>query len=230
MPTILTLEGHAKGAIEQVRAEIENMVVAGWTGRDAHALQHHIDELKAIGVEPPSTTPLFYRMSHDRLMQAERVQVVGPDTSGEVEPMLIATPDRLWVTVASDHTDRVSEAYSVALSKQMCPKVVGRVAWRFEEVAPHWDQLMLRAWILEDGQRVLYQEGAVANIREPRDLITRYTGGSSRLPVGTAMSCGTFAAIGGIRPSTRFEIELEDPVLGRKISHAYDVEALPLVE
>jgi hypothetical protein len=28
---------------------------------------------------------------------------------------------------------------------------------------------------------------------------------------------------GGIRPASRFEFELEDPVLKRKISHGYDV-------
>ena len=34
---------------------------------------------------------------------------------------------------------------------------------------------------------------------------------------------GTFAAKGGIRPASRFEFELEDPVLKRKIRHGYDV-------
>ena len=43
------------------------------------------------------------------------------------------------------------------------------------------------------------------------------------------MFCGTFGAIGGIRPATRFEMTLEDPRRGRAITHAYDVEALPVV-
>jgi hypothetical protein len=43
------------------------------------------------------------------------------------------------------------------------------------------------------------------------------------------MFCGTMPAIGGIRSSSRFEMELEDPVLGRKISHAYDIETLPII-
>ena len=29
------------------------------------------------------------------------------------------------------------------------------------------------------------------------------------------------------RPAERFEIELEDPVLGRKLTHAYDITTLP---
>jgi Protein of unknown function (DUF2848) len=48
------------------------------------------------------------------------------------------------------------------------------------------------------------------------------------LPDGCAMFGGTFAAKGGIRPSSRFEIELEDPVLKRSIRHAYDVIELPV--
>ena len=33
---------------------IDTLVIAGWTGRDVAALEHHIEELKAIGVQPPS--------------------------------------------------------------------------------------------------------------------------------------------------------------------------------
>jgi hypothetical protein len=43
------------------------------------------------------------------------------------------------------------------------------------------------------------------------------------------MFCGTLGAIGGIRPATRFEMELADPILGRSIRHAYDIEVLPVV-
>ena len=43
------------------------------------------------------------------------------------------------------------------------------------------------------------------------------------------MFCGTLPAIGAIRSSSRFEMEIEDPVLGRKLAHAYEVTALPIV-
>ena len=43
------------------------------------------------------------------------------------------------------------------------------------------------------------------------------------------MFMGAIAAIGGIRPAGRFEMALEDPVLGRALRHAYDVRALPIV-
>ena len=140
------------------------MVIAGWTGRDVAALEHHIEELKAIGVQPPSKVPLYYRVAASLLTQAEAIQVVGDDTSGEAEPVLVGTADRLWVTVGADHTDRKLETYGVAQSKQVCPKVIGRSAWRFEDVEPHWDQLILRSFIEQAGKKVPYQEGLLAKI------------------------------------------------------------------
>jgi hypothetical protein len=225
----LEFDGAAKGGVEKVAVDIEDLVIAGWTGRDVAALSHHIEELKAIGVQPPSKVPLYYRVAAQTLTQADRIQVLGDDTSGEVEPVLVGAADRLWVTVGADHTDRKLETYGVAASKQVCPKVIGRTAWRFEEVEPHWDRLMLRSFVTEAGKKVLYQEGPLARIRAPRDLIAGWRNGEKRLPAGAAMFCGTLPAIGAIRSSPRFDMEIEDPVLGRKLVHAYEVTALPIV-
>ncbi len=77
---------------------------------------------------------------------------------------------------------------------------------------------------------MLYQEGQVAGMLPPEVLIGKFADkAAASLPDGTAMFCGTFAAKGGIRPSARFEYELEDPVLGRKISAAYDMSELAVV-
>ena len=225
---LLELAGHAKGKIERVAAQIDHLVIAGWTGRDVAALNHHIEELKAIGVEPPSKVPIYYRVSAQMLTQDAAIQVLGGDSSGEVEPVLVAAADRLWVTVGADHTDRKVESYGIAVSKQMCAKPIGTVAWRFEEVEPHWDQLMLRSFVTEGGKKVLYQEGPLARIREPRGLIGGWRG-DPRLPEGVAMFLGTMPAIGAIRSSQNFEMELEDPVLGRKLTHGYHVQSLPIV-
>ena len=225
----LEFDGAAKGGVEKVVVDIDELVIAGWTGRDVAALNHHIEELKAIGVQPPSKVPLYYRVAAQMLTQADRIQVLGDDTSGEVEPVLVGAADRLWVTVGADHTDRKLESYGVAASKQVCPKVIGRTAWRFEEVEPHWDRLMLRSFVTEGGKKVLYQEGPLARIRAPRDLIAGWRNGEKKLPAGAAMFCGTLPSIGAIRSSSRFEMEIEDPVLGRKLAHAYEITALPIV-
>jgi len=60
-------------------------------------------------------------------------------------------------------------------------------------------------------------------------LVGRYLGNAGRLPDNTIMFCGTLAARGGVRPTGRFEFEIEDPVLGRKIAHAYSVRTLPIL-
>ena len=45
---------------------------------------------------------------------------------------------------------------------------------------------------------------------------------------GTAMFCGTFGVEGGFRWADTFLMELEDPVLKRRIVHRYDITALPI--
>ena len=222
----------ARLAFDWRDVDIDELVIAGWTARDVAALNHHIEELKAIGVPPPSRVPLYYRLAACLLTQAETIQVLGNETSGEVEPVLLGTPDRLWVTVGADHTDRKVESYGIAVAKQLCPKVLARTAWRFEEVEPHWDQLVLKSFIHEGtgmgAGKVLYQEGTLATLRPPRELIAGWRG-NARLPPRVAMFCGTVPAIGGVRSSRRFEMELHDPVLGRTLAHAYDIHALPVV-
>jgi Protein of unknown function (DUF2848) len=207
-------------------AAIKNLVIAGWTGRNVEALEAHIKELEAIGVKRPKTVPIFYRTSCSLLTTERSIECVGEHTSGEVEFVLFAIEDSLWVGLGSDHTDRKAETIGVTLSKQLCAKPVGATLWRYDEVRPHWARLMLRAYVPDGGKRRLYQEGPVTNMRSPEELIRLYTGGD-RLAPGTAMFCGTFAVHGGISYSGSFDMELEDPVLGRKLTHGYSVTILP---
>ncbi|WP_027554239.1 DUF2848 domain-containing protein [Bradyrhizobium sp. Cp5.3] len=225
---LLQFERLANDRTDRVGVEIHSLIIAGWAGRDAAAIEHHIEELAALGIPRPSTTPLYYRVAAQTLTQENRLTVLGPDSSGEVEPVIVAMADGLWVGIGSDHTDRKAEASGIALSKQLCGKPVGPQLWSYGSVENHWDELVLRSWATIDGQRVLYQDSPVSSLRTPRDLIRRHTG-SGTLAAGTLMFCGTPGAIGGIRPGTRFEMELSDPVLGRKLTHAYDVDVLPVV-
>jgi Protein of unknown function (DUF2848) len=206
---------------------IDQAVIAGWTGRDPVARDKHIAELEAIGIARPASTPIYYRVAARRLTTEDSIEVSGTESSGEVEFILIGWQGRIFVGVGSDHTDRKVETYSVTVSKQMCDKPIAPVLWELEEVAAHWDQMILRshAWI--DGARVLYQEGTLDSMLSVKELIQRGFGDAG-LPDGCAMFGGTFAAIGGIRPASRFDFELEDPVLKRNIRHGYDVIELPV--
>lgn len=208
---------------------VVRVIVAGWAGRDAAAVERHIRELEALGVQRPSQVPLFYRVAADHLVTAERIEVLGEQTSGEVEVVLFGTDGDALVGVGSDHTDRLVEGVSVAAAKQMCPKPVSRALWSFADVAAHWDRLVLRAWAVEDGQRSLYQEDPVGELLHPDDLIPLLLGGDGPLPAGTVLFCGTVPVRGGVRSAERLEIELEDPVLHRVLRHGYDIVRLPVV-
>ena len=223
---MLTFTRRTKDKTDQVSLTPATLIVAGWTGRDEAALHHHIEELAAIGVPRPSSVPVFYRNAVNNVMQTERLEVLGPDTSGEVEPVIVVLADGLWVGLGSDHTDRKAETMGIALSKQLCGKVMGGELWRFDELAAHWDQIVIRSFATIGGERMLYQEGPLAAMRRPEDLIARC---GSKLAPDTVMFCGTLGAKGGIRPASRFAMELDDPVLKRRMTHAYEVVDLPVI-
>jgi hypothetical protein len=215
---------HSRGILDLRR--VHALVIAGWTGRDIAALEQHIRELEAIGVKRPKTTPIFYRVAASLLTTADSIEVLGAHTSGEVECVAYSFDDGTWIGLGSDHTDRKAEAIGVSLSKQLCAKPVSRDIWRWEDVAPHWDALMLRSYVVGNGERRLYQQGSVAAMRPLAELFRLYGEAEHLLP-GTAMFCGTLAVHGGITPAEKFEMELDDPVLGRKITHSYRVRTLP---
>lgn len=206
---------------------VSQAVIAGWTGRDPVARDTHIRELEELGIAPPATTPIFYRVAASRLTFAPAIEASGGESSGEVEFVLMRAGGRTYVGVGSDHTDRKVETYNITVSKQMCDKPLARGLWPYEEVEDHWDALLLRSYAVIAGERVLYQEGALSGMLPPQELIAR--GFDPGLPEGCALFGGTFAAKGGIRPASRFAFEIEDPVLGRKIAHGYDVIELPIL-
>jgi len=200
----MRLELMSRDGSELVDVSPVELIIAGWTGRDAVALEKHMAELEELGVRRPSQAPIFYASSVSRLVVSDLVEVLGDATSGEAEFVLLQRNGVLWVGLGSDHTDRELEAHSVAASKQICDKPIARQFWRYDDVAPHWDALLLRSYATIAGKRELY------------------------LPDNAVMFCGTVAVIGGIRPAERFECELEDPKLGRKLAFGYGVRCLPV--
>lgn len=228
-PTLeFELESASGTQVETV--QIGRAVIAGWTGRDREAMEEHIAELEKLGVKRPLKTPIFYRVAASRLTKAGAIEALGGASSGEVEFFLLNIRGTLWVGAGSDHTDREAEAQGVALSKQLCEKPIASTLWPLDEVLPHWDRLELCAYATIDGQRVLYQQGPVTAMLAPGDLLDRFAGEDAQggLSEGDLMMCGTLPAKGGVRPAQRFEFELVDPVLDRRIVHGYDVVELPV--
>lgn len=224
MSAQLTLMLVSGGEERTATVTVRHAIIAGWTGRDPVAVEKHIKELEELGVPRPASTPIYYRVAASRITTAPQIQVTGTESSGETEFVLLKHDGRLWVGVGSDHTDRKVETYNITVSKQMCEKPMAHTFWTLDDVRDHWDRLELRSWTA-DGE--LYQEGSVAAMRMPDELMTQYAG--KGLPDDAVMFCGTLAAIGGVRPSPQFSFELNDPVLGRKIAHAYEITELPVL-
>jgi hypothetical protein len=231
LPPLSFVAANASGsAIDSLTFVPRQLVIAGWAGRDEDAIEHHIQELEAIGVRRPRAVPLFYRVSASLLTTATEIQVTGGDSSGEAEAVLIKHDDTFWVGIGSDHTDRKVESYGVTVSKQICAKPVGPHLWRFDDVAPHWDELVLSSHVINNGERKLYQQGPLSSLRNPMDLVALYEKEGGNFTSGTAMLCGTVPVHGGFQPSERFEIELRDPVLKRTLKHAHAVSTLAIAD
>lgn len=213
---------------------IDQVGIVGWAGRDRADVQAHIDELTELGVKPPSHFPLVYHVSPNLLTQSQQVDFVGDQHSGEVEVCVFADAEQqLWVTLASDHTDRELEVVDVAFSKQVCAKPVADNAWAFDEVIDHWDSLTLTCEIKTAGQSdyQLYQQGSIDGLLHINDIFATLPDtllSAGKLKPNTLLLCGTLSAIGGINcDAESYRMTLKDPVHNREINHIYHNNLLP---
>lgn len=199
---------------------------AGYTGRDKTAIDRHIEELKDHGVPPPARVPCCYPLlPHLLAVAPEAIDVYGTGTSGEIEPVLLVLDGRpRYVAVGSDHTDRDQERRSVPLAKQLCPKVISAIAWDFDEVADHWDELLLES--RSDGE--LYQSSKVSAMLPVADLLA--TVPPDRQTARMAIFCGTVPLVAGIRFAAEFRGSLKDPVRGRSLEVGYGVRVLSPID
>lgn len=212
----------------QRQVAVSKVVVGGWTGRDKKVLQHHIDELAKIGVKPPARTPTFYRVGVSRLSVADAIEVVGEGSSGEVEYVLFKDQGVLWIGAGSDHTDRAIEHAGITVAKQLCDKPIARQFWLLTDLERHWERLQIRSHIIEGGNKVLYQDGGVSGLLTPSELLKHYEAENGAFENGTLMFGGTCGAIGRVRFSRNFSVELIDPVRQRIIAHSYEVIPVPI--
>ena len=215
---VLSLSGQA-----DLQCTVDQLIMAGWVGRNREALQAHIDELAELGIpdrECPGILPSFRGSSFPGCIDPGFRK--GYQRGGRV--FLVRQGAETYVGLGSDQTDRALETNSITLSKQICDKVLCSTLWPFQEVQTHWDRLRLRAWIEEEGKEVLYQEGLLGEMLAPGELFEKRFDGE--LPEGTVLFGGTMSVIGGVRPSEKFQMELHDPELQRSLEHGYQIEIL----
>jgi 4-hydroxyphenylacetate 3-monooxygenase len=213
-----TLAFDVAGTGETIELTDFTAVVAGYTGRDAAAVQHHIDELAAIGVAPPPAVPMFYPVESVSVSPASALDVAGEKTSGEIEPLYIRHRGRYYLGIASDHTDRHVETIDIGDSKRACPKpVAGTVVAIPELESLSLDECRARSWV--DGR--LYQGGTLDGLRTPANVVELLL---ERSDIGD----GDFVCLGGTLPviggefvyGREWRIELTFPD-GNTIDHTY---------
>lgn len=208
------------GTSETIRLEGFTAIVAGYTGRDAAAVQHHIDELAAIGVAPPPAVPMFYPVERDSVTSTESLLVAGNRTSGEIEPLYIRHQGKYYLGIASDHTDRHVETFDIGDSKRTCPKPVSHTVIAIDDLeALSLDTARARTWV--DGR--LYQEGTLDGLRTPKNVVELLL---ERNDIGD----GDFVCLGGTIPviggdfiygtDWTIELTLAD---GSQLTHAYSI-------
>ncbi len=218
-----------KGRSEKTPVELplRGAVLCGYTGRDQEAVKRHIEELRNEGVPPPPSVPTLYPKRAQDITTGGEICVVGAETSGEVEFVLIRAGGEILVGVGSDHTDRELERLDIPKSKQVCPCVLSAELWRYEDIRGHWDDLEMRSWVWINGTKVPYQESRVSALLPPAalfDLVDRrVTGGLD----GLLIYSGTTPVLTDrMVYSRRFAAALVDPRLNRTLGIDYAVKRL----
>lgn len=208
--------------------EFTRMVNAGYVGRNQEDVRRHIEELAAKGIPGPKRTPVLFPVVPRQILLDEQIEVYGNDTSGEVEyVLLIKDENTIYVGLGSDHTDRHLEETDIPRSKPICPNVICRSVWPLEEIEKHWDQLIIKADVVKDGQQTAYQEGKLELIMDPATLMDFMRGEIGGPLRDMVIYSGTIGLITGEFVSgEKFKAALDDPVLGRGLSLEYGV--LPL--
>jgi hypothetical protein len=207
--------------------EVTDLLNAGYAGREQEEVQAHIAELAELGVPGPSATPAMYPVSSYLAQQAGEVVVQHGRTSGEAEWALVVTDEGVLLTAACDHTDRDLEVHGVAWSKNASPDVLGRKAWRLDDVRDHLDRITLKAWVgAEEAADSLIQDSSLGALLTPDYWLDVLEERGLNKP-GTVLISGTVAMIPGVNQFARsWRVEMADPVTGRRIDVAYAVRQM----
>jgi len=216
-----------KAGNREITYDMRGAILCGYTGRDHSAVQTHIEELKKEGVEPPPSVPTFYPKPPQSMVLEGDIQVEGQETSGEIEYVLLMDGNSIYVTVGSDHTDRELERINILKSKQVSPAVLSKNLWNYKEIKDNWDQIQIRSWVLMEGKRTLYQDSTLGTILPPEELIRSVQQRVKGSLEAIAIFSGTPPLLTEkIVFTDRFEGELLDPVLNRKITIGYSIHTL----
>lgn len=210
---------------EDLSFQVNKLINAGYGARDQSNVRAHIEEMKDLNLKMPETIPTIFPLSNHMVTTETSIQVQHKKTNGEVEFMLLLQEGEWYVAVGSDHTDRELESFSVPICKQAYPNFIAPVVWRVNDIIEHWDQIQLKAWMTVDGKRERYQEGTFGDIL-PFSFWEKRMKELDAHESGSAIMCGTVPTVDGLKYGEKFEYEMFDPVLDRKVASFYDLSYL----
>jgi hypothetical protein len=228
MRNLLELEVlYKNGGKDKIGMVVWNIFNGGYAARNQQSVREHIEELAKVGVPAPATTPTLYPLANYNLTTGRYLQVQNAETSGEIEYAILWQAGIAYVTVGSDHTDRVLENFSVAKSKQACPNMIPQQVWLYDEVKEHWDRIQLQCWVTKDGQRSLYQDATLAALMSPEEWKPIFKKLGIENLNNSVFFSGTINTVGKqLIYADSYELEMIDPVLKRTLRHQYRVGKL----
>lgn len=207
-----------------ISADIKNLMVVGFSGKDVEKTMEHIHELEKEGVKCPSEVPVPYQCDPQIVTRKEIIDVIGPKTSGEAEYLILCHEGKFYIGIGSDHTDREMEAVSIHKSKQVCLKPCSVEFWDYEEVKDHLPQLRLISTQVVDGKEIDYQNGVAGDLL-PFDVIIEKV--QKEVPLEDCLIyTGTVPLLNGFRFGKQFSARLVDDQLGRELSLTYKIHVI----
>ncbi|MBU8878198.1 DUF2848 domain-containing protein [Bacillus sp. FJAT-29790] len=212
----------------RITFNVKNVYCLGNSGRTQVDIQNHILELEKQGISAPMNTDATIHPISDYLVtQDGNIQVLGNNTTGEIEYLLLINEEGSFITVGSDHADRVLEAQSSKYFKQICQKPIAKVLWPLEEVIGHWDEIKLTCEIMVHDHWELYQEGTVASLLGVEKVIELLQKNNVYSTEGIVVYCGTICLYKGkFMYPTWYRMTMHDPILNRSIILCYNIEIL----
>ena len=225
--------------------EIKKIGCSRNAGRDTNATEEQLDDVRKTGYQVHGAGGVCFR-SRYLITNENEIEVQGPQTSGEVEFAALRIKDRLLISVGSDHNDRtigklwspvLGKVFDTAKAKQLAPAVVAPVAWDYEDIKDHWDELILSSSLMVSGDKMPYQEYRLSTLLDLEHYMEHHPWFAVEGSVLFGGSSGLLSSIpdhiykgqehlDGIEIPQNFHIAMRDPILGRTISHSYEVIAL----
>lgn len=214
------------GTIQRNGFGFRHACLFGWAGRNKEEVRKHAEELAEHGIRGPKGMPEHFIVSPCVITHENEITCVGDGTCGEIEFYFFRRAGEIYVGVGSEHTDRKLEAVDMIKSKAICQKPMSKQVWKYADVKDHWDEIQLTAWqIDEQGKEVIYQDSPLAALLTLEDLLAEAETLYDDLEDVIIWS-GTIPAVNGLVYGSRFWGEMNDKVLGRKLTFSYDLKVV----